>query len=195
MSPTPTVDSLDVPHIKRDFDEHGSGTVLATCRSQCDQVLVQLMAGVTAKLTRYDSTALIHKPQLLFHFSTQNLAVFKEPTSFHWPLKTRGVWLMTRRKKRFVFRFKIDEKVMLNFCGEQYWCVVYCHLYDIQYGEYTGTTVVSVTSTYIHTVKVYIYSSQYRLWRQVMNGWMFIIYCLTFHNWIGDATPLPWQIL
>ena len=25
----------------------------------------------------------------------------------------------------------------------------------------------SVTSTYIYTVKVYIYSSQYRLWRQV----------------------------
>jgi len=82
---------------------------------------------------------------------------------------------------------------MLNLCGEQYWCVVYCHLYDIQYGKYTGTTVVSVTSTYIYTVKVYIYSSQYRLWRQVMTGWMFIKYCLTFHNWIGDATPLPSQ--
>jgi len=97
--------------------------------------------------------------------------------------KDKGVW----------FRFKSDEKVILIFCGEQYWCVVYCHLYDIQYGEYAGTTVVSVTSTYIYMMEVCIYSSQYRLWRQVMNGWMLIKYCLTFHNWIGDATPLPWQ--
>ena len=108
--------------------------------------------------------------------------------------KDKGVWLrMTGRNKRFWFRFKKRRKVILIFCGEQYWCVVYYHLYDVQYGEYAGTTVVSVTSTYIYTAEVCIYSSQYRLWRQVMTGWMFIKYCLTFHNWIADATPLPWQ--
>jgi len=37
--------------------------------------------------------------------------------------------------KTVYFRFKRDEKVVLIFCGEQYWCVVYCHLYDVQYGE------------------------------------------------------------
>jgi len=63
--------------------------------------------------------------------------------------KDKGVWLRkTGRNKQFDLVSKSDEKVILIFCGEQYWCVIYCHLYDVQYGEYAGTTVVCDVMAY-----------------------------------------------
>ena len=78
----------------------------------------------------------------------------------------------------------------LFFCGEQYWCVF------VTSSQWRVHRVTSSPCDDFAVWRVHwycVYSSQYRLWRQVMIGWMFIKYCLTFHNWIGDATPLPWQ--
>jgi len=43
-------------------------------------------------------------------------------------------------QERTVVSFKREDKVILIFCGEQYWSLAYCHLYDVQYGEVVQRT-------------------------------------------------------